>query len=143
MGEGKSDKAVPVDSLPYYSSESGTESRYSVAINSPHPGQLQQAARVVRTAVEEAAAAINSAKDTVIHSAIFFCDCRFWKLQVTHVYETGVAHSSAGLYQVREEENVAGRVGLMAGTGLLGLAVGTARGRLLKRVTIVCCDIRV
>ena len=71
MGEGKSDKAVPVDSLPYYSSESGTESRYSAATNPPHPGQLQQAARVVRTAVEEAAAAINSAKDTVIHSASF------------------------------------------------------------------------
>ena len=139
MGEGKSDKAVPVDSLPYYSSEGGREWRYSAATDPPRPGQLQQAARVVRTAVEEAAAAISTAKDTVRHTESFFCICSCWNLQVTHVYETGVAHSSAGLYQLREEENVAGRVGLMAGTGLLGLAVGTARGRLLKRVTIVCC----
>merc|ERR1719339_106033 len=53
---------------------------------------------------------------------------------VTHVVDTGIAHSTGAYNQLTEEENLPARVGVITGAGLLGLAVGALRGRLLKRV---------
>merc|ERR1719450_431916 len=53
---------------------------------------------------------------------------------VTHVVDTGIAHSSSAYYQLTEEDNLPARVGVITGSGLLGLAVGMSRGRLVKRV---------
>merc|ERR1719158_1935819 len=53
--------------------------------------------------------------------------------QVNHVVETGKAHSQGAYNQLLEEENLPVRVGVIAGTGSLGLLLGL-RGRLVKRV---------
>merc|ERR1719431_1936388 len=53
---------------------------------------------------------------------------------VTDVVDTGLAYSSSAYYQLTQEDNLPARVGVITGAGLLGLAVGVARGRLVKRV---------
>merc|ERR1719209_2041598 len=53
---------------------------------------------------------------------------------VTDVVDTGIAHSNSAYYQLTQEDNLPARVGVITGAGLLGLAVGVARGRLVKRV---------
>merc|ERR1719342_336970 len=54
--------------------------------------------------------------------------------QVNHVVETGKAHTQGALFQLREEDNLPARVGLIAGAGTAGLMLGLLRGRLIKRV---------
>jgi len=54
--------------------------------------------------------------------------------QILNIYETGKAHSQGAYSQLLEEENLAARVGVIAGAGTLGLVVGSLRGRILKRL---------
>ena len=64
--------------------------------------------------------------------------------QVNHVVETGKAHTQGNktvhwkgeltavlgaLFQLREEDNLPARVGLIAGAGTAGLMLGLLRGR--------------
>ena len=53
---------------------------------------------------------------------------------VSHVIETGVAHSTGAYNQLTEEENLPARLALISVTGLLGLLVGSLRGRIFKKV---------
>ena len=53
---------------------------------------------------------------------------------VSHVIETGVAHSTGAYNQLTEEENLPARLALISVTGLLGLMVGSLRGRIFKKV---------
>ena len=53
---------------------------------------------------------------------------------VSHVIETGVAHSTGAYSQLREEENLPARLALISGAGLLGLMVGAVRGRIFKKL---------
>jgi len=54
--------------------------------------------------------------------------------KMSHIYETGVAHSQGAYNQLLDEDNLAGRVGVIAGGATLGLLVGLLRGRFIKRV---------
>jgi len=54
--------------------------------------------------------------------------------KMNYVIETGVAHSQGAYNQLLEEDNLAGRVGVIAGGATLGLIVGLLRGRFIKRV---------
>ena len=56
------------------------------------------------------------------------------KESVSHVIETGVAHSTGAYNQLTEEENLPARLALISVTGLLGLMVGSLRGRIFKKV---------
>ena len=71
--------------------------------------------------------------------------------QVNHVVETGKAHTqgetvcwegsgtilySGALFQLREEDNLPARVGLIAGTGTAGLMLGLLRGRWAGSVVV-------
>ena len=42
---------------------------------------------------------------------------------------TGTAHTQAVLSELRSEENLVARVGVVGGAGLVGLVVGAVRGR--------------
>ena len=53
---------------------------------------------------------------------------------VSQFIETGVAHSTGAYNQLREEENLPARLALISGTGLLGLMVGSLRGRIFKKL---------
>ena len=55
------------------------------------------------------------------------------KESVNHVIETGTAHSSVAYNQLREEENLPARLALISGAGLMGLMVGSLRGRFFKK----------
>merc|ERR1719186_2519905 len=78
---------------------------------------VQENVKMVREGVMEGASLMRQAKEAV-----------------NHIVDTGVAHSSAAYYQLTEEDNLPARVGVIAGTGMVGLVVGSLRGRLLKRL---------
>ena len=101
---------VKVDDLSFYSSSPPTS--YSLA--KKEPGMVQENVKVVRLGVMEGISLVRKAKESV-----------------THVVDTGVAHSTAAYNQLTEEENLPVRVGVITGAGLLGLAVGALRGRLV------------
>jgi len=104
---------VKVEDLSFYSSSADT----SYALAKQESGLVQGGVKVVREGVIEGISMVKQAMSSV-----------------THVVDTGVAHSSAAYYQLTEEDNLPARVGVITGAGLLGLAVGAARGRLVKRV---------
>jgi len=104
---------VKVDDLPFYSSPPGT----SYALSEQEPGLLQSSVKMVREGMLEGV--------TMMRQAV---------TAVTDVVDTGLAHSSSAHYQLTQEDNLPARVGVITGAGLLGLAVGVARGRLVKRV---------
>merc|ERR1711872_828315 len=56
------------------------------------------------------------------------------KEKVNYVIETGKAHSQGAYNELLEEDNLVGRVGVIAAGGTLGLLVGALRGRFVKRV---------
>ena len=103
---------VKVDDLSFYSSSPTTS--YSLA--NKEPGMVQETVKVVRESVMEGISLARQAKESV-----------------THVVDTGVAHSTAAYNQLTEEENLPVRVGVITGAGLLGLAVGALRGRLVMQ----------
>jgi len=103
---------LPSD-LPFYSKEEKVE--YAMAAQ--EPSALEDGVRMAREAMSE-----------VGKQAGLLVD------QVNHVVETGKAHTQGALFQLREEENLPARVGLIAGTGAAGLMLGLLRGRLIKRV---------
>ena len=99
-----------MDDLSFYSSSPPTS--YSLA--KKEPGLVQENVKVVRLGVMEGISLVKKAKESV-----------------NHVVVTGVAHSTAAYNQLTEEENLPVRVGVITGAGLLGLAVGALRGRLV------------
>ena len=99
---------VKVEDLSFYSSPADT----SYALAKQESGVVQGGVKVVREGVIEGISMVKQAMSSV-----------------THVVDTGVAHSSAAYYQLTEEDNLPARVGVIAGAGLLGLAVGATRGR--------------
>jgi len=103
---------LPSD-LPFYSKEEKVE----YAIAPQEPTALEDGVRMAREAISE-----------VGKQAGLLVD------QVNHVVETGKAHTQGALFQLREEDNLPARVGLIAGTGTAGLMLGLLRGRLIKRV---------
>jgi len=103
---------LPSD-LPFYSKEEKVE----YAIAPQEPTALEDGVRIAREAISE-----------VSKQAGLLVD------QVNHVVETGKAHTQGALFQLREEDNLPARVGLIAGTGTAGLMLGLLRGRLIKRV---------
>jgi len=104
---------VKVDDLSFYSSTPSTS--YSLA--KKEPGLVQENVKVLREGVMEGISLVRQAREAV-----------------THVVDTGIAHSTGAYNQLTEEENLPARVGVITGAGLLGLAVGALRGRLVKRV---------
>jgi len=104
---------VKVDDLPFYSPLPGN----NYALPKQESGLLQGSVKMVREGMMEGV--------TIMRQAVS---------AVTDVVDTGVAHSNSAYYQLTEEDNLPARVGVITGAGLLGLAVGVARGRLLKRV---------
>jgi len=104
---------LKVDDLPFYNSSPAS----SYGLPKEEPGVLQGNVKMVREGIMEG---VNMVRDAM--SA------------VTNVVDTGVAHSNFAYQQLQEEENLPIRVGVITGTGLLGLAVGLARGRLVKRI---------
>ena len=104
---------VKVDDLSFYSSTPSTS--YSLA--KKEPGLVQENVKVLREGVMEGISLVRQAREAV-----------------THVVDTGIAHSTGAYNQLTEEENLPARVGVITGAGLLGLAVGALRGRLV----IVC-----
>jgi len=104
---------VKVDDLPFYNSPPAC----SFALPKDDPGLLQGNVKMVREGMMEG---VNMVRQAIS--------------SVTHVVETGIAHSSSAYYQLTEEDNLPARVGVITGSGLLGLAVGMSRGRLVKRV---------
>jgi len=103
---------LPSD-LPFYSKEEKVE--YAMAPQ--EASALEDGVRMAREAMSE-----------VGKQAGLLVD------QVNHVVETGKAHTQGALFQLREEDNLPARVGLIAGTGAAGLMIGLLRGRLIKRV---------
>ena len=101
---------VKVDDLPFY----GSSSAPSYTLAKKEPGMVQENVKMVREGVMEGASLMRQAKETV-----------------NHIVDTGVAHSSAAYYQLTEEDNLPARVGVIAGTGMVGLVVGSLRGRLV------------
>jgi len=104
---------VRVDSLPFYRSSPTT----AFSLARKDPGVVQENVKLVREGVVEGVSMVMQAKEFV-----------------NHVVDTGVAHSTAAHYQLLDEDNLPARVGLIAGTGLVGLLVGSLRGRMLKRI---------
>lgn len=103
---------LPSD-LPFYSKEEKVE--YAMAPQ--EPTALEDGVRMAREAMSE-----------IGKQAGLLVD------QVNHVVETGKAHTQGALFQLREEDNLPARVGLIAGAGTAGLMLGLLRGRLIKRV---------
>ena len=100
------DEGVKVDDLPFYSFPRGC----SYALQDREPGVLQEKVKVVRTGMVE-----------------------MFTLAEQNIYAGAVLFSSAYAH-ITKEENLPARVGIMTGGGLLGLAVGLARGRIVRRV---------
>ena len=106
-------KKVPIDNLPFYGEAVKTE----YAAKPSEESVLQDGFKVVREGVNEGVSVYRGACESV-----------------NHVIETGQAHSSVAYNQLREEENLPARLALISATGLLGLMVGSIRGRLFKKV---------
>lgn len=53
---------------------------------------------------------------------------------VSDVIDTGKAHTQGALAELRDEENIGARVGLIGGATVVGLVVGSLRGRRVSRV---------
>eukprot|EP00092_Neocalanus_flemingeri_P008167 GFUD01008807.1.p1 GENE.GFUD01008807.1~~GFUD01008807.1.p1 ORF type:complete len:163 (+),score=75.15 GFUD01008807.1:46-534(+) len=104
---------VRLDDLSFYSSSSGP----AYTLDRKEPGMVQENVKMVREGLMEGVSLMRQAKEAV-----------------NHVVDTGVAHSSAAHYQLLEEDNLPARVGVIAATGLVGLMVGSLRGRLVKRL---------
>eukprot|EP00092_Neocalanus_flemingeri_P102974 GFUD01131718.1.p1 GENE.GFUD01131718.1~~GFUD01131718.1.p1 ORF type:complete len:246 (+),score=116.90 GFUD01131718.1:43-780(+) len=104
---------VRLDDLSFYSSSSGP----AYTLDKKEPGMVQESVKMVREGLLEGVSLMRQAKEAV-----------------NHVVDTGIAHSSAAHYQLLEEDNLPARVGVIAGTGLVGLMVGSLRGRLMKRL---------
>eukprot|EP00092_Neocalanus_flemingeri_P008166 GFUD01008806.1.p1 GENE.GFUD01008806.1~~GFUD01008806.1.p1 ORF type:complete len:251 (+),score=105.19 GFUD01008806.1:46-798(+) len=104
---------VRLDDLSFYSSSSGP----AYTLDRKEPGMVQENVKMVREGLLEGVTLMRQAKEAV-----------------NHIVDTGIAHSSAAHYQLLEEDNLPARVGVIAATGLVGLVVGSLRGRLVKRV---------
>merc|ERR1712037_462736 len=112
MGTRERGEMVLPSDLPFYSKE---EVEYAMAPQ--EASALEDGVRMAREAISEVGKQAGSLID-----------------QVNHVVETGKAHTQGALFQLREEDNLPARVGLIAGTGAAGLMIGLLRGRLIKRV---------
>ena len=99
---------MKVDDLPFYNSAPAN----SYVLPKEEPGVLQGNVKIMREGVMEGVDMVRQAMSAV-----------------TDVVDTGVAHSNFAYQQLLEEENLPARVGVITGAGLLGLAVGLARGR--------------
>ena len=104
---------VPIDDLPFYGEAVKTE----YTARPVEESILEDGFKVVREGVNEGVNAYRGACESV-----------------NHVIETGSAHSSVAYYQLREEENLPARLALISTAGLLGLMVGSLRGRIFKKV---------
>jgi len=85
------------------------------------PGLLEKNIKIAREGLGSVASQVKSQLSEVQETA-------------SHIYETGKAHSQGAYNQLLDEDNVAARVGLIAGAGSLGLLVGVLRGRMMKRL---------
>ena len=110
--EGASGK-VRISELSFY----GDAKKSEYAAPKADAGLVQDGFKTVREVTTEGVNMYNEAKESV-----------------NHVIETGTAHSSVAYNQLREEENLPARLALISGAGLLGLMVGSLRGRLFKKV---------
>ena len=110
--EGASGK-VKISELTFY----GDAKKSEYAAQKADASLLQDGFKTVREVTTEGVNMYNETKESV-----------------NHVIETGTAHSSVAYNQLREEENLPARLALISGAGLLGLMVGSLRGRLFKKV---------
>jgi len=106
-------EVVKIDELAYYSSNAAEN--YAVA--EKKPSFLQENFKVLRGGFLEGINLLNILTD-----------------QVDYVVNTGKAHSMVAYNQLTEEENLPARIGVITGAGAFGLAIGTLRGRLPKRI---------
>jgi len=97
---------VNVADLPFYSSSQDC----SYALQDSEPGVLQEKVKEVRKELVE---------------MFILAKQKFY---------AGVALSSTAYKHITKEDNLPARVGIITGGGLLGLAVGIARGRLARRL---------
>ena len=111
--EGDSGNKVKISELSFY--ETSRKSEY--AAQKPEAGIVQGGFKTVREITNEAVNMYSGAKESV-----------------NHVIDTGVAHSTGAYNQLREEENLPARLALISGLGLVGLMVGSLRGRIFKKV---------
>lgn len=109
--EGK--RLVRPSQLPFY--DETPQPRFELV--NQEPGLLEQNIKVVRQQVVSVAGQIQEAGD-----------------KVNEVYEIGKAHTQGTYNQLLAEENLPIRIGVIAGSGLLGLLIGRLRGGLVKRL---------
>ena len=107
------DGKVKISDLSFYGEPRKTE----YAVQKSEAGLVQGGFQTAREVTTEGVNLYTAARDSV-----------------SHVIETGVAHSTGAYNQLREEENLPARLALISGTGLLGLLVGSLRGRIVKKV---------
>jgi len=81
------------------------------------PGALEQNIKIARETASSVRDQVHEVED-----------------KISHIIETGKAHTQGAYNQLLEEDNVLGRVGVIAGMGTIGFMVGFVRGRLLKRI---------
>ena len=107
------DGKVKISDLPFYQEPRKAE----YAVEKPEAGLVQGGFQAAREVTTEGVALYTGARESV-----------------SHVIETGVAHSTGAYNQLREEENLPARLALISGAGLLGLMVGSLRGRIFKKL---------
>jgi len=101
------DKTVLPSSLPFYEDETN---KVCYALMKQEPSPLQILFKTTRES-------LNQILETV-----------------TDVRTTGIAHAQGALAELREEENLAARGAVIGGATLVGLIVGSVRGRRFSRV---------
>jgi len=106
-----SQQKVKVSSIPLY--PASEEYDYYV----DPPSRTENVVRDVRISVEKV-------KD----------DCQPFFDKVSHIYNTGVAHTNESLISLRDEDHVLARIGFMTFGGAVGL-ISARRGRFLKKLS--------
>jgi len=75
----------------------------------------------------------NIVKDVRISVEKVKSDCQPFLDKVSHIYNTGIAHTNESIISLRDEDHLLARIGFMTAGGVIGL-LSARRGRFLKRV---------